>query len=253
MQFTIGHVLIKTENFRKAVKDFEQLGFQVTYGSSEDKATNALIYFEDGSFLELYDAKIKKPFDSLVPFILKIAGLFDKPRADRYVNYTQSVEGVNEYALDSVPKDDYAKNMEKLKIVSYDLSKEYAMKRNDLYGNELKWNITLSKDWRLPFFMSPYSPDIKKKTADVTHQNGVTAIKRLVIGVDNMDYFKSHYDKILGAGKMEGNECIYQLDGKEICLRNYPVFQMLEVWLKGTNETQLDTSLTHSANIYITL
>jgi len=34
MNFTIGHVLIKTNNFREAVKDFEKLGFQVTYGGT---------------------------------------------------------------------------------------------------------------------------------------------------------------------------------------------------------------------------
>lgn len=253
MQFTIGHVLIKTNDFRKAVKDFEQLGFHVTYGSSEDKASNALIYFEDGSFLELYDAKMGKPFDSLAPFILNIAGLFDKSRADRYKNYTQSAEGLNEYALDSIPTDDYAKNMEKLKVVSYELSKEYTMKRTDFYGNELHWNITLSKDWRLPFFMSPYSPEIKKKTVDITHENGVTGIKRLIIGVDNMDYFKEHYDKIFGTGKIVENECIYQMEEQEICLRKYPVYQILEVWLKGMKEGQLDPTLTHSANIYISL
>ena len=215
MKFTLGHVLIKTDNFRTAAKDFEKLGFTVIFGSSEEKAANALIYFSDGSFLELYDANMGK-LKPLVPFILKIAGLFDKARADRYQNYTSSKEGINEYALDSNPRSDFYKNVVELRSSGYEFSKNYSMKRIDNAGNELHWEIALSKDWHLPFFMSAYAPELPKEKKQLTHENGAAGIKRIVIAVDNLSYYEAKYNQIFTQGiKIEKGIC-YHLGEQEI-------------------------------------
>ncbi|WP_341282264.1 VOC family protein [Paenibacillus sp. FSL H8-0537] len=56
-RFAIGHVLIKTRQLQLAVKNFQQLGFTVTYRTDPSKTHNALIYLQDGSFLELFNPK----------------------------------------------------------------------------------------------------------------------------------------------------------------------------------------------------
>lgn len=251
MKFTIGHVLIKTYNFREAVKNFEKLGFGVTFGGVPDKATNALIYFKNGTFLELYDSKMGKWIDPAVPFLLKAAGLFDKMRADRYKNYTSSPEGINEYALDSVPKSDYRKNIAVLSGKGYGVSKSYAMKRTDPAGNELHWEVTFSADWRLPFFMSEYRPKIKRSDREVNHENEVTGIRRLVVSADDFSYFKDRYDRLFGKAKEEDGCCVYMLEEKEICLRKGVRYGIEEIWLKGKQDKLLDAALTHGAKIYI--
>ncbi len=251
MQFTIGHVLIKTYNFRKAARDFEQLGFQVTYGGSEQKATNAMIYFEDGSFLELYDASMGK-LNKLVPLLLKVISLFNKARADRLRNYTLSKEGMNDFALDSYPKEDYSRNMLLLLQRGYACTKSYPIKRIDAAGNALQWEITLSKDWRLPFFMSPYHPELKQQQKGVTHKNGASAIKRLVISVDDYAYYSAQYDKILGSGKETIDGSCYTLGECELILKKGSFTRIEEVGLKAKTNKLLSTNLSHGARIYLT-
>lgn len=251
MKFSIGHILIKTNNFREAVNDFEKLGFTVTYGGRPEKATNALIYFKDGTFLEIYDAKMSKNADKLVPHILNIVAMFDKTRADRYRNYTSSKEGFNEYAIDSVPKSDYGKNMEELKKTGLNLSKNHTMKRKDIHGNLLNWSVTFPSDWHLPFFMSSYSPDIKKRNNEISHKNGTQGIVKLLIGVDNLPHYERQYSKIFGNGIHQEDTIVYSLENQEICLKKNDSYQILGVWIKGAKEEKLDLQLTHSANIFI--
>ncbi|WOO38123.1 VOC family protein [Anaerocolumna sp. AGMB13020] len=251
MKFTLGHVLIKTNDFREAVKDFEKLGFTVTFGSCEEKATNALIYFSDESFLELYDANMGK-LKPLVPFILNIAGLFDKARADRYRNYTSSGEGVNEYALDSNPKSDFHNNVQELRNRGYEISKNYSLKRIDLAGNELHWEMALSKDWHLPFFMSAYEPELPKDRRQLTHENGAVGIKRLAIAVDNLSHYEEKYNQIFGQGVKLGKGIFYHLGKQEIYIYPGSSYEIQEIWLLGNKDCRLEPYLTHGAKIFMT-
>jgi hypothetical protein len=251
MKFTLGHVLIKTDNFRSAAKDFEKLGFTVIFGSSEEKAANALIYFSDGSFLELYDANMGK-LKPLVPFILKIAGLFDKARADRYRNYTSSKEGINEYALDSKPKSEFHKNVLELRNSGYEITKNYALKRTDYAGNELHWEIALPKDWHLPFFMSAYEPELPKERKQLTHENGAAGIKRLVIAVADFSNYETKYNQMFGQGRKIEKGICYHLGEQEIYIHPGSSYEIQEIWLLGDQDCRLESQLSHGAKIYMT-
>ena len=48
----ISHILYKVDDLEKGVKLFKDKGFEVEYGS-EKNPHNALVYFNDGSYVEI--------------------------------------------------------------------------------------------------------------------------------------------------------------------------------------------------------
>lgn len=59
-----------------------------------------MIYFKDGSFIELYSTSMEGFSEKIIPSILKIVRMFNRGKADLYINYTSSPEGMNDFALD---------------------------------------------------------------------------------------------------------------------------------------------------------
>ena len=47
----LSHILYKSNNLSEAVKQFEEEGFKVEYGSKHNPK-NALIYFSEGPYIE---------------------------------------------------------------------------------------------------------------------------------------------------------------------------------------------------------
>jgi hypothetical protein len=50
----VSHVLFKTNDLKKTIKEFEKSGFKVEYGSKK-KPHNALIYFSEGPYIEILE------------------------------------------------------------------------------------------------------------------------------------------------------------------------------------------------------
>lgn len=179
--FKIGHVLIKVTDLQQAVLDYQKLGFNVVMGGLPGKATNAMIYFLDGSFIELYSTPMDGITGKLIPKILRIIRTFNRGKADRYINYTSSPEGMNDYALDSVPPDAFLENHKQLNAEGFTVSKPTHMKRIDAKNQKKEWNLSFPEDYRFPFFMDAYVPKSEPAKAEMMHQNGVSGIKELVI------------------------------------------------------------------------
>jgi hypothetical protein len=66
----VSHVLFKTNDLKKTIKEFEKSGFKVEYGSKK-KPHNALIYFSEGPYIEILE---KAPITSLIKLILRFIG-----------------------------------------------------------------------------------------------------------------------------------------------------------------------------------
>ena len=63
----VSHVLFKTNDLKKTIKEFEKSGFKVEYGSKK-KPHNALIYFSEGPYIEILE---KAPITSLIKSLMK--------------------------------------------------------------------------------------------------------------------------------------------------------------------------------------
>lgn len=62
----LDHVLVRVNNLENSILDFKKLGFKVYLGNDKKNCHHAMIYFKDGSFLELID---QSKFPSFMRYI----------------------------------------------------------------------------------------------------------------------------------------------------------------------------------------
>lgn len=257
--FRLGHVLIKVTDLKKAVHDFEQLGFTVTYGSTPKKAKNAMIYFKDGSFLELFCMNFGQPINSVLKCVVKGMKFFRNPSADRYNNYIHSQEGFSDYALDSFPSSLFVENIQSLLETGLHVVGPKKMKRTNLDGINLQWSLYCPIDWKLPFFMSPYHPVVKIDEEKVTHPNGSHGFLEIKVSTtswqETLQTYCNIYRQHPHVEKQDGGmSCKFQVDATSIILVEGKRDGITQVVLKGDSSSpsgQLTPSLCHGAALSI--
>ena len=67
----LSHILYKVKDLHEAVTDFTNMGFTVTYGAEPNRAFNALIWFDEGPFIELFEIKRNRFIVGLLKFLGK--------------------------------------------------------------------------------------------------------------------------------------------------------------------------------------
>ncbi len=147
---TLDHILINVNNLANAVSDFENLGFNVYYGTRKKNCHHAMIYFQDGSFLELVD---QTKFPKLITFLAKKGvleqfGILFK----RFTHYCIS----NESFLDFAIKPDEIHSFHQQ---SRNKSKLMKMKRKNHLNKTIRWKLFAFNSLDLPFVMSDYWPN----------------------------------------------------------------------------------------------
>jgi hypothetical protein len=82
----ISHVLYRVSDLHQAVEKLRDAGFIVEYGTEPEKAYNALIWFEQGCFVEIFKS-------STLPFWVRwaILELVDDKKGLQQVHFKGSV------------------------------------------------------------------------------------------------------------------------------------------------------------------
>ncbi len=170
----LSHILYRVDNLHKAVEDFKNMGFTVVYGTKPEKAFNALIWFEKGPFIELYQINKNK-------FIINAMKLLGKKGlANRFSHFQNSNYGWVDYSIENDRRDLTEENL-LLKEMGYKFSTMPGF-RTDINGNKLKWKLSIPFDSSFPFLMSAYS--INPRPRRIKHINGAKEVKRLIWGTD---------------------------------------------------------------------
>lgn len=257
-KFNIGHVLIKVDNLHEAVKDFENMGFQVTYGSKPKKSTNAMIYFRDGSFLELFSTNFGQPINWIMKLIVKIMLIMKHPYAGRLRSYTINGEGFRDYALDSANSNEFAGNMQWLTQVSVNVFGPRHMKRKNADGMSVSWSLQYPLDPRFPFFMSPYSPTMDVALKSV-HSNGALCFDKLEIMTTKWEKDLLWYQSVFQQKpevERKGDQafCCFSLNDVRLVLIRGDKEGICQVILKSENDrngTKLEPKLCHGADLFL--
>ncbi len=185
----LSHILYKVEDKDEAIKHFEDLGFTVLKGGY-----NHNIWFEDGSFIEIFSVKKNK----LLLFLLKI---FGKSSTANKMKYFQEADyGFIEYALDTFDED-LEKENSILKKLGYKFD-SFTMKKKLENGTKIKWKITFPFDLNMPFYCGDIGDYQKnRQPKKIVHKNGAKKIEKLVWGVPKK--YIEHINKLNTDSRLE--------------------------------------------------
>lgn len=171
----LDHILIRVTNLEEAVTDFKAMGFVVDYGSHPEKAYNAMVFFEDESFIELVDTSKMPVF---VRFFAKMGVL-------KYINHFYNRIGA--YSISSEVLLDFAcysntvlKDFYRIKK-NFIVSKILSLNRINSIGEKLNWQLFAPKSLNLPFIMSDYFPYKYAGQALTQHFNNTKGIAEIEI------------------------------------------------------------------------
>ena len=171
----LSHILYKSNNLSEAVKQFEEEGFKVEYGS-KDNPSNALIYFSEGPYIEILE---KAPISNFLMIILRFIGKTHLVK--RFKNWKNAHEGYFDICLENY-KNDFDEEAQILKE-----HKEYYFitksKRLDTSNRLLTWKLLFPNNLNLPFFMTYFNIDPKPK--NFVHPNGIKKINEVSYCIDN--------------------------------------------------------------------
>ncbi len=177
-QIQLSHVLYRVKDLHASVKKLQDAGFIVEYGTKHEKAYNAIIWFEEGVFIEIYSSS---ELPTIAKWLFKIIGY--QSVLDRLNKWSKIENGWCEWSLEST-----VANLNELKSVFKEVEipfKSQKTKRKDANGQILRWELVMPKDIEFPFLMSAYTPNPRPK--NIEHPNGVSKVSTLVVGKEKLN------------------------------------------------------------------
>ena len=170
----LSHILIKVNDLEKAVKEWEDKGFVVEYGKKSNPY-NALIYFKEGPYIELFK------FKGLSGFISSCLKLFGKGDFVQKMNFW----GGHEEGLMSIMLENYETNLDsEIAILKkHNLKGTLSNKvRVDILNRKLKFKVLFTDDKYFPDLMTFFT--INPKPSEDIHPNGVKGVRSISLGLN---------------------------------------------------------------------
>jgi hypothetical protein len=172
-----SHILCKVDNLRDSVAQLEQAGFSVQWGSDPARAHNALVWFEDGPFLEFFE--LPRGFRWLsYPFGWR----FGASAGQRLRSWALAPAGWCDVALEPEryqPDDplNLANVTQSLHQLALRGSRVIKGHRVAAHGEKVHYRFMTPRDAHLPFIVSHYHP--LQRPEHVRHANGARAVSRV--------------------------------------------------------------------------
>jgi len=169
----IDHIIIAVNDLEQAIQDYKDLGFTVVYGGRHASNTthNALIIFEDGTYLELLAPTGDPPVDSdAVDFRSLIQG------GEGFVGYAFNVQDMQE-------------SIETIRERGGRVDDPKPGSRITKDGHELHWQTATVKGKLSPFYIQDDTPRLLRvpmQTENLLHPNGAMGIERVTIVIDDL-------------------------------------------------------------------
>lgn len=183
-----SHVLCRVENVQEIVSEFTELGFSVAWGSMPDKAHNALVWFEEGPFLEFFS------FPSTLRVLRwPVSARFGRGMGDRFARWARADDGWRDVALETDDLDLTA-TRERLRASGLNVSRIFRNGRTRPDGERVSYQFMSPRPAVLPFVVSSYDPP--QRPASITHPNGATGVEAVHFGV--RPEHRADYDRLIG-------------------------------------------------------
>ncbi|WP_213451842.1 VOC family protein [Rhizomonospora bruguierae] len=170
-----SHVICKVDDVRSLVRDYEDLGFTMEWGSAPERARNAFIRFADGPFLEFFELtaaarRWRRP----------VGLLFGAAAGDRLAHWAQPGQGCRDLALETEATS-LADTRAALRSAGVDTSRVIKGRRTRPDGRAVRYEYLATRPAGMPLVVSAYDPP--QRPASIVHPNGARGIGRVRFAV----------------------------------------------------------------------
>jgi catechol 2,3-dioxygenase-like lactoylglutathione lyase family enzyme len=184
MHLYLDHVIIAVRDLEQAVRDYRELGFTVILGGVHNNGAtqNALIAFEDGTYIELLALTGTEPLSGEIDFSVLFRGN----------------EGLVGYALRT---ENIAADVARLKYAGVPVSEVTSGEQLRTDGTLVEWRVMQVEDSFSPFFIQDitlHELRVPTDLASTTHANRAVGLAGIEIAVRSMRETCERYKKILG-------------------------------------------------------
>ncbi|QPC84054.1 VOC family protein [Phototrophicus methaneseepsis] len=207
MAFRLDHIVIGVHDLEPAMTSYRALDFKVLEGGQHSTGTthNALIVFEDGTYLEL-----------LAPTGKNVSSEVKK---SDFLSFVHKQEGLSGFALTANNLETVAESLNSQGIKTSPVE-EGVRTRPD--GARLQWRLLRLEDQPSVFFIEDVTDRDLRLSNDQTaynHENfvrGIEGLEVLVYGLqDNLEFFNALFGTM---PQVQGNRAVYQLENAHITL-----------------------------------
>ncbi|MEQ9425109.1 MAG: VOC family protein [Cyclobacteriaceae bacterium] len=243
MALYLDHLVLKVDDLEKAQSNFSKLGFTVSAGGVHGGglSKNALIHFEDDTFIELFS--LTKGIKSSFLKGLKGSKIFKQYQYSKkwglaYRFYSRCLElpdGVTDVCFLS---DDFNTECDRINNEGLFLTKTIKGKRRKPDGSKAVWQMSAPFINEMPFLRSAYSPPAEIANEMKTHENGAKGIESLKIMALDYKDMTSKYQLFLNAAptvseKEPGQKSIFKLKSSSLEVIKSSDHKDLKIQLQG--------------------
>ena len=178
------HAVIVVPELEQAISNFEALGFNVQRGGSSKPAHNALIYFSDGTYIELITL-VSRPARLVFRFlyvagILGLAARRTPTIRSRFILWFGGPTGLRDWCVRCSSLDNTIEHLRARGIETFD-GKYFSRKKPD--GEVAKWRLAGPANKQLPFLIEDISPTQIRVPYEnnSNHANGATGIAAVIL------------------------------------------------------------------------
>jgi catechol 2,3-dioxygenase-like lactoylglutathione lyase family enzyme len=176
----IDHVVVVVADLEAAIAAYGAAGFTVVRGGRHNIGThNALIAFEDGSYIEL------------IAFLNAVPG-------HPWHRALESGGGLTDFCMQT---DDLAADVAALRSAGVAIGDPSPMTRDRPDGYRLAWVLAIPQPlWngQVPFLIRDETPRDERVPRQRSHRNGITGLARVTLAVEDPGESSRSYARVLG-------------------------------------------------------
>jgi len=250
-KISLDHVVIIVNDLDASIKNFRDLGFQVQIGGVNGPVHNALIFFKDGTYIEL-TTPISSTVRRLFCFLHSVGllTLLEKIRpglTPRFMFWFGGPIGLRDVCLRS---DDLDKSLSNMAQQGMGVTPAQSFSRQRADGEIASWRLGAPSDRTLPFLIEDLTPvEVRVPFKEACeHTNGALGISAIVMKATAAKQLIENIQPSLGKPS--------NTDAANLChvlVRNVngqPVSHLaLELLTAGNTKTNLPMALTSNAAI----
>ena len=176
----IDHLVIVVPELEGAIRDYNASGFNVVRGGRHNVGThNALIAFEDGSYIEL------------IAFLNPLA-------AHRWYGTLEKGGGLVDFCMQT---DNLAADTDAMQRAGVAIGMPISMTRERPDRYRLRWILSIPEpplNRVVPFLIKDETPRVERVPRERAHRNGITGILSLAVAVEDPGAISVPYTRVLG-------------------------------------------------------